>query len=315
MPILLPPTPLAPYSRWLLERSAVYANWLLADQVEPGHLLGVLMQVEECAAYQATLRCFADPETIAEESRALCSGIMVTGSNASLPFSPLGLATLRRARLLARDHAAPAVEPAHLLHAACSELPAELVAAFTHAGFDAVRLAGAFGPAASTAQRAALPAAWERESALFAVFSEAAKRTLSLAARGAREAREPNISSAHILTASLAREPGLAAQSGVTLSRARALLREKTHDHSPLPDHALPADDELSSLVSRWQAGTSSMAMLGDLHGAATSDIAKLLIRQRVTQSALERLAKELEDPKDPPQDPELAHKLPGAQT
>jgi hypothetical protein len=285
---------LSDYGRWLLERSEAYANWLLADQVEVGHLLGTLMETEECAACRAALQSFADPASIAEESRALSSGIMVTGSSASLPFSPAGLAALERSRELARAHASAAVEPAHLLAAAHSELPAQTREEFEAAGFDGPRLSGQFGRAHAWPEGAA------DSGSLFRRFSESSKRALSLAAREARTGGERSISAARILLGCLALEPELGGACGVSGARARALVRGRTADPSPTLRRDLPPDEALAQLVVELPLDAGSLAMLIGIHSPRTAELARLLTRARLTPAALQRLRGVLEDPRAP---------------
>ncbi len=287
------------YARWLLDGSAAYAAWLLADEVEPPHLLGVLMETTDCAAHRATLRCFADPPTIAEESRALCSGIMVTGSSASLPFSPRGLAALARARALALEEGALLVAPAHLLRAAGAELDAATHAEFEQAGGDGAlwravpAWAGDFATGAVAAP----------EGSLFARFGEDTKRALSMAARESRQALERSISPARLMLACLALAPATAGAIGLSAARTRALLRGRTVDGSPARSRDLPADDVLQRLVAGWDANATSLSMLSALAQDLSSDLGRLLARNRITVAALARHGAALEDPLQAPAD------------
>src|SRR5262245_60946167 len=136
---------LAPYARALLERCSDYALQIHADEVGAEHLLSTLMDDPECAAHRAALHAFADPETISGEARALSAGILISGSNTSLPFSAHGVKALRRARALASERRDAAVGTAHVLRAAFDELDDDLRASFDDAGWSASGVEALFG--------------------------------------------------------------------------------------------------------------------------------------------------------------------------
>src|SRR5688572_3141726 len=94
---------LAPHGRALLAAARDFALSIHAEELGPEHLLCALMADAEGAARRAVEHAFADPETIAGEVLAMASGILVSGSAASLPFSPGGVRALEGARALAAE--------------------------------------------------------------------------------------------------------------------------------------------------------------------------------------------------------------------
>src|SRR5262245_36528597 len=127
---------LAARTRVWIERSGEYAARLHADEVGPEHVLCTLMDDENSAAHRAVVHAFADPATIADETRAMAAGITVSGSAASLPFSELGVRALRGARALAARGGGGAVGLAHLLDATFAQFDGELRAQFESAGWN-----------------------------------------------------------------------------------------------------------------------------------------------------------------------------------
>lgn len=276
-------------ARELLDRGADYAAFLHADEVGPEHVLCALMSDEASAAYRATLHAFADPETIADEVRALAAGIMVSGSAASLPFSTLGVRALRRARALAAARAHERIEIAHLLFAAMEELPEELRARFVDAGWngDLDALLG---------EQLASTRAVSDSGALFRYFSDVAKRTLSGAARLARQANAPSIGPAQLIAAALQADPALERSGGVSASRARLLLREHALDATPPEVSALGPDDSLSAFVRGLSPAADSLDFLARFHGESTPEIGRVLTRHKVTPALLARVRSAFQD-------------------
>ncbi len=281
---------LEPYARTLVESSAHYALRLHAEEVGPEHLLCALMEDEDCAAHRVVLHAFADPRTLADEVRSLAAGIMVTGSAASLPFSEGGVRALASARHAASTLGASLVETAHLLKAAVEALEAGLRAQFEEAGYDAGQLERARG-----SQVAGGPV--PEEGALFRRFSEAAKKTLSAAARVARQTEDHAIGPAHLVLACLSSETALERACGVTASRARLILRGRTEDKTPLAARVLPADLSYVAYLEELPESTSSAVLLLRFHAGRTPEIAQLLLRHKVTPGLLERARHAFQDP------------------
>ncbi len=134
------------HARRVLDRCGDLALQIHADEAGPEHLLVTLMEDEDAAAHRAAVHAFADPATIADEARALASGILISGSTASLPFSPLGVRALRSARALAARRRDGAVGLPHVLIAAFEELEPDLRSLFEDSGWSRAGVEGLLGP-------------------------------------------------------------------------------------------------------------------------------------------------------------------------
>ena len=281
---------LAPYARAVLARARLFALTIHADEVGPEHVLCALMEDEDCAAHRAVLHAFADPETIREETLALASGILVSGSVASLPFSPGGVRALRRARSQAAGRGDAAVVEAHLLRAAVRELPTDARGDLEQAGWSDEGLGNRLGRGGAAAPVAA-------EGGLFRHFTEDGKRALSAAARAARQDRASAIGPAHLLLACLTGDPSLGADCGVSAARARIVLRGRTHDESAVEERPIAADEALEVFLDGMPAGATSLGLLTRFHAGGTPELAQLLDRHKVTPALVERVLAAFEDP------------------
>jgi ATP-dependent Clp protease ATP-binding subunit ClpA len=281
---------LLPYARGLIESSARYAAYLHADEVGAEHLLCTLMEDEECAAHRLVEHAFADPETLADEVRALAAGIMVTGSSASLPFSEGGVLALESARRLAAERREASVQVAHLLAAALDGLPEDLRAAAHEAGYDRAGLDALFGPGVATG-------AARSEGSLFRHFSEDAKRCLSAAARLARGSQGEPIGPAHLILSCLQGRTDLEGGAGLSAARMRVLLRGRMQDPTPLANRALEPDSTYLTFLSELPERAGSLELLARYHAGPTPEIAQVLLRHRVTPALLERAAAAFSDP------------------
>jgi len=278
---------LSPYGLKLLAATREYALSIHADQVGPEHLLCALMADEEAAAHRAVVHAFADPETIAAETLALAAGILVSGSAASLPFSPRGVEALEGARALAAERADGAVREAHLLVASVRALPGEVSADLAAAGWDERgldALGSGEGPVATTGP-------------LFRQFTEEAKRALSAAARTARQDGARAIGPGHLVLACLAAGPELHRAAGLSAARARSVLRGRTHDASRPADRAISADEPLTAFLRGLAPGSGSLELLARFHEGGTAELAQLLARHRVTPALVARAAGAFRDP------------------
>lgn len=282
---------LSPYARNVLERCGAYALSIHADEVGPEHLLSTLMDDEECAAHQLALHAFADPSTIADEARALSAGIMISGSNASLPFSAFGVRALRAARALAARQRATIVDPAHLLLGAFDETPQDVRDALFESGWarEGIEALTHVAPAGSPAVR--------DEGALFRSFSEDAKRVLSLAAKLARQSECASISAAHLLLAGLSWNSSHERAAGVPTSRARMLLRGRLADTSPVVGGPLGLDDALATFLESLPEGAATTDLLRRFHAGKTPELAQVLARHKITVALLDRAAEAFRDP------------------
>jgi ATP-dependent Clp protease ATP-binding subunit ClpA len=271
---------LDPEGRRALEAAREFALGLHAEELGPEHLLSALMADEEGAAHRAVEHAFADPETIAAETLAMASGILVSGSAASMPFSPGGVRALEVARGLAAEREDGAVREAHLLLASVRALPPEDARGLAEAGW---REDALFELAAGSGRVAP-------EGSLFRQFTEEAKRTLSAAAQGARQDGAASIGPAHLLIACLTRNTELPRAAGLSAPRARSVLRGRTHDDSRPEPRALAADQALSGLLRSLPPGAGGLALLGAFHAGSTPELANLLERHRGTPALVERL-------------------------
>jgi ATP-dependent Clp protease ATP-binding subunit ClpA len=248
------------------------------------------MADEECAARRAVEHAFADPDTVADEVRALAAGILVTGSAASLPFSPGGVAALESARDEAAASGRREVRPALLLACALARLPQDLCSAVDEAGYERAGLEAAAGEAGQ------IPAAAPAGS-LFRRFSEEAKRCLSAAARLAREGDGRSIGPAHLVLACLQSQRELERAAGLSASRLRVLLRERMRDPTPLPQRRMEPDAVFQAFLAALPEGADSLALLLRCHAGLTPELAQVLLRHRVTPALLERSAGAFRDP------------------
>lgn len=280
----------APYALGLLDRAARYAAELHADEAGVEHLVCMLMADEECAARRAVEHAFADPQTLADEVRALAAGILVTGSAASLPFSPGGVAALQAARDDAAATGRSEVRPALLLICALERLPEDLRLAIEDAGYERAGLELLSGPTG------AVPAA-RAEGSLFRRFGEDSKRCLSAAARLARGESGAAIGPAHLVLACLQSQRELEQAATLSASRLRMLLRERMRDPTPLAPRRIEADDVFLAFLAALPEGADSLALLGRCHAGPTPELAQVLSRHRVTPALLERAAGAFRDP------------------
>jgi ATP-dependent Clp protease ATP-binding subunit ClpA len=289
---------LGAYARVCLDRSGELALQIHADDVGAEHLLAILMDDADCAAHHAALHAFADPETIADEARALASGILISGSSASLPFSPLGVRALRAARALAASRRDVEVGLAHVLLAAFDELDPDLRETFDDSGWSRAGVEALLATAES-----GRPAVAETGH-LFQAFSDDAKRVLSSAARLARAAPASSISAAHLFQACLQSETALERAAGMPASRARIALKGRSADDSRVEGRPLAVDEVLERLLAGLGAGADTLDVLASFHRGETPELARVLARHKVTEALVARARGAFRDP-DVPSRPE----------
>jgi hypothetical protein len=278
-----------PYAWTLLERAGEHALRLHADSVTPEHLLSVLMDDAECAATALVLHAFADPATIAADVLAISPGIMVVASDATLPFSPVGLIALLRARATAVGRGAGDVEADDLLLAALHALDPAQRTALTHAGLSLATSAAEPGEPGSASGEP-----------LFKHFSLQAKRALSSANRLAAAARHAAKGPGHIVLGCLKSETRIEAAAGLSFQRARLVLGSALEDPSaPLP-RRIPADAALIEFLEGLRAPVDSLAMLARCHAGATPELAQVLTRHKVSPALLEQARGAFRDPELP---------------
>lgn len=287
---------LTPTGRRLVEATRRLALEIHADEVGREHLLMALMKDEDCAAHRAVVHAFADPETIAAETLAMASGILVSGSAASLPFSPRGVRALEAARALAAERDDGAIREAHLLMGAVRSLPEELAAEVEAAGWSEAGLDDAARPPRTLEDEPQARARVATDGPLFRQFTEDAKRVLSAAARTARTDGAPSIGPAHLLLACLGTGTELPRAAGISASRARAVLRGRSHDGSAPDERPIAADDGLESLFGELGPGAGSLDLLERVIDGGGGELGQLLARHRVTPALIERVRGAFED-------------------
>ncbi len=282
---------LAPYARGLLERCSEFALSLHADELGPEHLLCALMDDEECGAHHLALHAFADPPTISSEARSLAAGIMISGSNAALPFSTRGVQALRRARADAARRQSTAVDVSHVLLASFDELDNGPREQLSDSGWSREALEGLATRAGPSAR------AVEDSGALFRSFSEDAKRLLSAAGKLARQQEHAAISPGHLLLASLAWNMALERAAGLPPSRVRMALRGRLADLTQPPNRPLPLDDSAEAVLAGLAPGATTLKLLASLHAGPTPELAQVLMRHKLTPALFERAGASFDDP------------------
>jgi hypothetical protein len=280
---------LAPYARQLLARCADAALQMHADEVGAEHLLAAMMDEPDCAAHQLVVYAFADPETIADEARALASGISISGSAKPMRFSAHAVLALRGARSDALRRGDGAVEIAHVVAAAYRELEPDLRETFADAGFEPSGLERLLVPGAGTSI--------SERGHLFHHFSDDAKRLLSSAAKLARSSGSPSISAAHLFQCGLQYEARIERAAGMPASRARIALRGRSDDLTRVPGGPLAHDDALAALLSAVEGRADTLALLARMHSERTPELAAVLQRHKVTRALIERSRSAFSDP------------------
>ncbi len=286
---------LSPFGRHILEAAGRRALRLHADEVDPEHLLHEILLEEEGAAHRAILLAFSDPESIASEALALASGILVTGSTCTLPFSPRGVEALFAARERASRDGSAEVERHHLAAAATAALPEEVRADLLRAGWPAPP------PADPAEPRGSIPL----QGPLFRHYSPAARRILALSARLANGEGGDSIAPAHLVLGELEEGGGPADPAGPRPAAVRAALAGRTRDPSSPPPRRLSPSAELAGLLERLPEGAGSLELLAAFHSPRIPNLGRLLDRHKVGRAVLERSRGALADP-DLPANPTL---------
>jgi ClpA/ClpB-like protein len=286
---------LGPYTRHSLERAAVLAAKLHAEEVSPEHLLATLLEDESCAATRVVLHAFADPDTIRVEVMALCAGIMVVGSGQSLPFSVGAVRALDAARAIAAARSASQVRPAEVFLSAEEELPGPVrsrLASILAGSLE--RSAG--GGEESPAETGPVPA----EGPLFRHFSPRALRALGSACRAAASLGREAIGPVHLLIGCLEADEELRARTGLDSARVRMVLSGVDADETPLPARSLEADERLHELLNGLASGAETVDILGWLLTHGPEELVALLRRQKITPALFERCRGAYHDPSPP---------------
>jgi len=281
---------LAPYARESFERGADLAARLHSEEITPEHWLVALLADEECAATRVVLHAFADPGTIGGEVLALCSGIMVVGSERTLPFSVLGVEALSAARASAAARGSARVEPAEILLASVARLPEELRTRL--ARLPGVVLEPALEHAPAEEGRA-VPGS----GPLFRHFSERSLRALGASGRAAAALARTAIGPTHLLLGALEADAALRERTGLIPARVRMALSGMDEDATPLPERRLAVDERLRTLLAELPSQAGTVHVLGWLLERGSQELVALLRRQKVTLTLLERCRDAYQDP------------------
>jgi hypothetical protein len=260
-----------------------------AEEIAPEHWLTALLEDEECAATRVVLHAFADPETIGIEVLALCTGIMLVGSDRTLPFSVLGVEALEAARAGAVARTGARVEPADLFQASLARIASELRARIALLP-GAVLLLEA---TASPPGEGCLPAG----GPLFRHFSERTLRALGASGRAAASLARSAIGPAHLLLGVLEVDAELRERTGLTPSRVRMACSGLDEDPTPLPERRLGGDERLRSLLAALPPAAETLDVLGWLLEHGSEELIALLRRQKVTSALFLRCRGAYQDP------------------
>lgn len=274
---------LGAYARNSLIRAATLAGRLHAVAVSPEHWLAALLEDEECGATRAVLHAFADPETIGIEVRALCTGIMVVGSDRALPFSVGALRALGRARRAALERAAARVTPGDVFQAARGELP------------EALRARVPVGPESPEPAQGAEP--FRADEPYFRHFAPEALRALGAACRAAASLERDAIGPAHLLLGCLDCDEDLRREVDLTAGRLRIALGGHDEDPTPLDVRPLEGDLRLVELLGRLERDAGTLEVLAELLVRGNEELIALLQRQKVTPALVERCRGGFSDP------------------
>jgi hypothetical protein len=230
------------------------------------------------------LHAFADPETIGIEVRALCTGIMVVGSDRALPFSTGGLQALGRARSQALERGAPEVTPIDLYRCAHAQLPSPLGERVPAGPKDGLR-----PPVDAPPFRADEP--------YFRHFSAGALRGLGAACRAAGSLGRRAIGPVHLLLGCLDVDDDLCRALDLTASRLRIAVAGQDEDPAPLDPRPLQGDGPLRKLVAGLPPGAGTLEVLAELLARGNEELIALLQRQKVTTALVERCKGRFPDP------------------
>ena len=268
----------SPSMRTMMQRANQRALELHAQSLTIEHLVEVALKDEDSAAWQAVSFAFADPTTLSQEILALSDGLMVVGSKAVLPFSPLSVVSLQEARQGAAQRAASGVLLTDVLEKACQNLPAEICAHLNAAGLllETLVHADEEGTALSC------------EGPLFRHFHNDARRALSLACKTTAQENLGAISPAHLILGTLqaSSNKNLA---GLSLSAAREVLRGRTADPSPPVYRELEANPQLVELLQALRSDADSLDLLLACHQHGSEELRAALDRHKISPTLLQR--------------------------
>lgn len=278
---------LGAYTRLSLARAAALAARLHAEELAPEHWLAALLVDEDCAATRVVLHAFADPETIGVEVLAQCAGIMVVGSERTLPFSVRGVDALVAARARAHARGAARVEPLDVFLEAYERLRPELK--------DRLGRPAGLDEAARTAPAA--PAGGADSGPLFRSYAPESLRALGASCRAAGGMGRDAIAPAHLVLGLLDVDEPLRAKVGLAPHRVRILASDLDEDPTPLPERDLAVEPRLDELLAALPPGASTLEVLGWILAHGSEEMVALLRRQKITSALVERCRGAFSDP------------------
>ncbi len=123
---------------------------------------------------------------------------------------------------------------------------------------------------------------------------------LSSAAKLARAAPASSISAAHLFQACLQAHASLERAAGMPASRARIALRGRSADDSRVEGDPPPSAAALEALLASLAEGADTLALLASFHGSGTPELARILLRHKVSPALLERSRGAFQDPEGP---------------
>ena len=214
---------------------------------------------------------------MAIEVLALSPGILVVGSDKSLPFSPgsvLALETARRSAIAAR---ASKITPKRLALAAVEHLDA--------AGQKAVGSDPGFDDEAEAGEPMA------EDALVLAALTPNARRALGAACRRAQRTDHDAITPAHVVLG-----VGDVSESG-SASHLDFALAGSLDDATPLPSRALPVETEFEAWLTKLETPIETVDLLRRVLADTTSELALLFAQDRITPALVERVGTAYEDP------------------
>jgi len=262
----------------LLQQAHQRALQLHADSLTLEHLLEATLANEDSAACQAVTFAFADPETLGQEILAIANGLMVVGSKAVLPFSPLAVKSLYQARESAASRGAMAVLLTDVLEHAYEYAPDEICKDLSQAGLSLTSLRH------------------EDESGdclvdtgpLFRHFHNDTRRCLSLACKVAAQEKLEAISPAHLILGALS-AADTRELAGLRLSAAQQILRGRSADLTPPEARQLQPEDNLQALLQSLGDDADSLDLLLACHQHGSPELQAALTRHKISPELLQR--------------------------
>lgn len=291
-----------------LTRAADLARVLHAEALYPEHLLLACVEGGDSAARAVIEGAFADPDTLADEIRAISPGLSVVGGWGSVPFSPGALRAMRTAFAALPDTAepqdqtkGPPLEALPLAQAARGELPPEVLV--TLEGQRDAPPGGGPSPSGHPDKRGAEV----DDGRMFRSLAGDTRRLLAAAGRMAWTMGDGALGPAHLYIAHLDADKAWSREEGITATGARSLLDGCTRDPQSPEPRDLPLTEELVSFLKLLPAGADSLSVLINCHAVEGGELGQLLTRHRLSTTLLEAARSRHRDPEPvrPPENPQ----------